>query len=111
MIDALIGGRVHGKPAERTAASGTRYATVKVRVPIRTGEALFVNVIAFDEEVITVLLALSDRDSVAIAGELTPKAYSDKDGIPRPSLDLLAHQVTTEYHVARKRRIVSGEAA
>jgi single-stranded DNA-binding protein len=106
MIDALIGGRIHGSPAERTAAGGSRYATAKVRVPTRTGDALFVNVIAFDEGAITALLALSDHDSVAIAGELTPKVWTDKEGTARPSLDLVAHQVTTEYHVSRKRQAV-----
>jgi len=106
MIDALIGGRIHGAPAERNSAAGTRYAAAKVRVPTRAGDALFVNVITFDETAMTALLALSDHDSVAIAGELTPKVWTDKDGTARPSLDLVAHQVTTEYHVSRKRQAV-----
>lgn len=105
MIDALIAGRIYGKPAERTATSGSRFATAKVRVSIRTGEGLFVNVIAFDAEAIRVLLALSDGDSVALAGELTPKVWTDKEGNARPSLDLLAHGVLTPYHVARKRKV------
>lgn len=106
MIDALLGGRVYGKPAERTTAGGKPYATVKVRVPTRAGEALFVNVIAFDEYPVKALLSLSDGDSIALAGELTPKVYTDKEGNARPSLDLLAHGVLTQYHVARKRKLL-----
>ncbi|MGB6488764.1 MAG: hypothetical protein WBE91_17930, partial [Steroidobacteraceae bacterium] len=59
---------------------------------------------------VTALLALQDGDSGALAGELTPKVYTPQSGEPRPSLDLLAHAVLTEYHIARKRNAVQ-EAA
>jgi single-stranded DNA-binding protein len=111
MIDALIAGTVHGKPAERTASSGKPYATAKIRVPTRAGETLFVNVIAFDAEPVRALLALSEGDSAALAGELTARAYADRDGNPRPSLDLLARSVLTPYHVARKRKAVRDAGA
>ncbi len=111
MIDALIAGRLHGKPAERQASNGTAYATAVIRVSTRTGETFFVNVIAFDELAVRALLALADGDSAALTGELTPKVYTPKEGPPRPALDLLAHAVLTEYHVIRKRVAVRGEAA
>lgn len=107
MIDALIAGRIYGKPSERTSNNGNYYAVAKVRVSVRDGEAYFVNVIAFDEAAIGALLALSDGDSVALSGELTPKVYQPKEGPPRPSLDLLAHAVLTAYHVSRKRQAVT----
>jgi single-stranded DNA-binding protein len=108
MIDALISGRIHRAPQARSSNSGKRYATATVRTATRDGNALFVNVIAFEESAANALLALSDGDSVALAGELTPKVYTPQNGEPRPSLDLLAHAVLTEYHVARKRRAVQG---
>jgi single-stranded DNA-binding protein len=108
MIDALIAGKLHGKPATRTSKNGNSFATSKVRASTREGETLFVNVIAFDEDAVTALLALSDGDSVALTGELTPKVYTPQNGEPRPSLDLLAHAVLTPYHVARKRKAVRG---
>jgi hypothetical protein len=111
MIDALIAGRLHGKPSERTSSNGNRYATAKVRVSVRTGEAYFVNVIAFADAAADALLALTDGDSVALTGELTPKVYVPASGEPRPSLDLLAHAVLTEYHVTRKRQAMKEEAA
>ncbi len=106
MIDALIAGRIYGKPAERSATSGKPYATAKVRVATRAGDTLFVSVIAFDKDAIKALLALADGDSVALTGELTAKAWVDKEGNARPSLDLLAHAVLTPYHVAHKRNAI-----
>lgn len=106
MIDALIGGTVHGAPKSRTSGAGNPFATAVVRAGARDGSAIFVNVIAFDGAACSALLALSAGDTVAIAGELTPKVYTPQNGEPRPSLDLLAHCVLTEYHVARKRKAV-----
>ena len=111
MIDALIAGRLYGAPSERTSSNGNTYATAKVRVSVRSGEAYFVNVIAFAPPAIAALLALSDGDSVALSGELTPKTWTDKQGEARPSLDLLAHAVLTEYHVVRKRQAMREDAA
>lgn len=109
MIDALIAGRIHGKPGQRTSSNGNPFATAKLRVSVRTGETYFVNVIAFAEQAISALLALSDGDSVALAGELTPKVYTPANGDPRASLDLLTHAVLTEYHVIRRRQAMNRE--
>ncbi len=54
------------------------------------------------------LLALDDGDSISIARALTPKAWDDKSGEARPSLDMVAQAVLTAYHVARKRQNVKG---
>ena len=103
MIDGLIAGRIYGKPTERTSKTGKPFALAKVRAAGGDGESLFVNVIAFDAAPCTALLALGDGDSVALSGSLTPKTWTDKEGNTRPSLDLVAHQVLTTYHVTRKR--------
>lgn len=107
-IDALIQGHVHRTPQARTSANGRRFATANVRTATRDGAAVFVSVIAFSDSAVTALLALEDGDSVALAGELTPKVYTPRDGgEPRPSLDLVAHRVLTEYHVTRKRKAMA----
>ena len=106
MIDALIAGRVCGQPAERTSKNGKPFAVAKVRAAGGDGESLFVNAIAFDEAPCKALLALSDGDSVALSGSLTPKVWTDKEGNTRPALDLVAHQVLTSYHSTRKRAAV-----
>ena len=53
-----------------------------------------------------VMLALGDGDSVALAGSLTPKVWTDKEGNSRPAVDLVAHKLLTAYHVTRKRNAV-----
>ena len=103
MIDTLLSGRLHGQPTARTGKSGKPFAVAKVRAAGGDGEALLVSVIAFDEAPCKALLALSDGDSVALSGSLTPKVWTDKEGNTRPALDLVAHQVLTAYHVTRRR--------
>jgi single-stranded DNA-binding protein len=100
-----------GAPKSRISANGNRFATAVVRASTRDGNAIFVNVIAFDVAAVTALLALGEGDSVALSGELTPRVYTPQNGEPRPSLDLLAHAVPSEYHVMRKRQAVREEAA
>lgn len=46
------------------------------------------------------------RGEIAISGELTVETYTDKNGVARPSLDLLAHTVLTGCNVQRKREAV-----
>lgn len=104
MIDALIGGKLYGKPVQRTGSSGKPFVTCKVRTPVGDGlESIFVNVIAFSQDVTAALLALDDGDSVSLSGSLTPKTWTDKNGAARPALDLVAHAAVTAYHVTRKR--------
>ncbi|MBK8664994.1 MAG: single-stranded DNA-binding protein [Burkholderiales bacterium] len=111
MIDALIGGKLHGTPQQRTGQSGKPFTVAKIRASAGDGESLFVSVIAFSQSAQTALLALGDGESVALSGALTPKVWTDKDGTARPSLDLVAHAVLTSYHVTRKRQAVAGATA
>ena len=112
MIDALIAGKVHGTPTERTASNGKTYCTAKVRVADKDGGTLWVNVVAFAAPTVRTVLALGNGDSVALAGELSASVYTPPGGEPRPSLSLLAHTALTAFHVSRKRKAaerISGE--
>ncbi|TDN69315.1 single-stranded DNA-binding protein [Paraburkholderia sp. BL10I2N1] len=111
MIDGLVGGRLYGEAQIRTGQNGKRFVTCKVRATAGDGETLFVNVIAFDDDVQTALLALSDADSVALTGALTPKVWTDKNGLVKPALDMVAHGLLTAYNVRRKRQALGGDAA
>lgn len=111
MIDGLIGGKMHGKAQQRTGQSGKPFVTAKVRTPLADGESIFVNVIAFSDSAGAALLALDDGDSIAISGALTPKVWTDRSGTAKPALDMIAHAVTTAYHVTRKRRAVQAGPA
>jgi single-stranded DNA-binding protein len=105
LIDALIAGKLYGKPEQRTSANtGKTFFTAKVRVPVADGEAIFCNVICFSQTAGRALMALDDGAAVALAGSLTPKAWTDKNtGEPRAGLDLVAQEVLTAYHVTRRR--------
>lgn len=110
MIDGLIGGKLHGKPVQRTGQSGRPFVTCKVRTSTGGEAVLFVNVIAFSERVGAILLALDDGDSVSLSGPLTPKVWTDSKGESRPVLDMVAHAALTSYHVTRKRQAVGKPA-
>ncbi|MBR8257694.1 single-stranded DNA-binding protein [Burkholderia ambifaria] len=111
MIDGLISGKMYNKPTERVGPSGKAFVVAKVRVPVGDSEALFVNVIAFLDGAKVALLALDDGDSVALAGTLTPKVWTDRNGDSKPALDMVAHAVLSAYHVKRKRAAVQGANA
>ena len=110
MIDGLVGGRLYGEAQIRTGQNGKRFVTCKVRATTGDGDTLFVNVIAFDDEVQTGLLALNDADSVSLSGALTPKVWTDKNGLVKPALDMVAHGLLSAYHVRRKRAAMGSEA-
>ena len=106
MIDAIVSGKVYGKPAQRNSKTGAAFTVAKLRVATSASESLFVNVIAFSESAQAALLALDDGDAAALAGTLTPKVWTDRDGNTRPALDLVAAQVLTAYGLGKKRAAV-----
>ena len=111
MIDALIGGKLCGQAKEHTSKSGNLFVTAKVRTPMADGESIFVNVICFSQTAAEALLAMSDGDSVALSGSLTPKVWQPANGEARPALDMQAHAVLSAYHVKRKREAMVNEAS
>lgn len=104
MIHALITGRIHGTPAQRTSQTGKYFVVASVRATAGNNEALFVSVIAFDEQPQAALLALCDGEAVSLSGALTPKVWTSKSGEARPSLDMVAHAALSAHTVARKRK-------
>lgn len=108
MIDALITGKLHGVPQQRTAKTGRTFTTAKLRVP--TGEdSTFCNVIAFDQGTQDALMTLGAGEAVALAGELKVSTWTDKSGTTRPSLDLVASKALTQYHLTKRRRTMQPE--
>lgn len=77
MIDALISGRLAADPKPGTSKNGNTYATARVLVTANTEDRLSVSVIAFDTATVAALLAMGSGDAVALAGELTPKVWTD----------------------------------
>ena len=93
MIDGLVAGRLYGDCEQRTDKTGRPFTVVKLRASTAEGDMLFVNVIAFDAGVCDRLQSLCDGDSVTLAGSLTPRVWTDKQGAARPALDMVAHRL------------------
>jgi single-stranded DNA-binding protein len=102
-IEALITGKLHKRAEERTGRSGRPFVVASVRAVAGEGESLFVNVCAFSESACLALLALDAGDSLAVAGSMTPKAWTDREGTVRPSVDMVAAQVMTLYGLKKRR--------
>ena len=93
MIDGLVAGKILGDPEERRGKGETLFVVAKVLAQTGEGETLIVNVIAFDDAPCTALLQLQEGDSLAVAGSLTPKVWTDKQGNTKPALDMVAQRV------------------
>lgn len=93
MIDGLVAGRLYGDCEQRTDKTGRPFTVAKVRASAAEGDVLFVNVIAFDVVVCAGLQKLRDGDSVSLSGSLTPRVWTDKQGVTRPALDMVAHHL------------------
>ena len=109
MIDALLTGKLAASPEARTASNGNRYCITRVWVSTGAEDRLSVSVIAFDPDTVTGLLAMAKDETVALAGEFTPKVWTDRDGNAKPSADLKAHALLTPYHVNRKRQAIANQ--
>ena len=107
MMDALLTGRLAADPKAGTSKNGKPYATARVLVANGEDRAS-VSVIAFDPATVAALLALTAGDAVALAGELTLRTWTAKDGTAHPAADMKAHALLTPYHVTRKRKAMQG---
>lgn len=101
MIDGLVAGRLMGDASRRVDKAGRTYIVARALARNRADEEFIVNVIAFDEAPGAALLALADGDALTLAGALTPKVWTDKQGVARPSLDMIATRVLTVQDASR----------
>jgi hypothetical protein len=102
MIDGLVAGRLMGDASRRVDKAGRTYIVARALARNRADEEFIVNVIAFDDAPGAALLALADGDALTLAGALTPKVWVDKQGVHRPSLDLIATRVMSALDAARQ---------
>jgi hypothetical protein len=93
MIDGLVAGRLYGDAEQRIDKAGKPFTVAKVRANTADGETLFVNVIAFEASVCAALRALLDGDSLALTGSITPRVWTDKQGVTKPALDMVAQRI------------------
>lgn len=110
MIDAILTGRLAIDPTPGTSRNGNPYATARIQATTNAEDRLTISVITFDTDTMAGLLALTTGDAVTLAGELTPKVWTDTDSNAHPSADLKAYKLLTAYHVTRKRKAMEGDA-
>lgn len=101
MISALIQGTLH-KPAVQRMGK-VPFVTAVVRTPHDGNEAIFVQVIAFEETACRALLAPHDRAPVALAGTLSVGIWVQDDVTPRPQIKMVANAVLTLASARRQR--------
>lgn len=101
MIDGLIAGRLMGDASRRVDKTGRTYIVARALARNKADEEFIVNVIAFDDAPCAALMALADGDALCLAGPLTPKVWTDKQGNTRPSLDMVATRVLTSFDAHR----------
>lgn len=104
MIDALIAGHLIGKPQVRMSKANKPFVTFRLRAAMKSGDSVFISGISFSQGIAAALGEMDDGDAVAMAGELVLTTYTDKAGQVRPGVDLTAHTLTTEYHIARRKK-------
>ncbi|AOG23858.1 single-stranded DNA-binding protein [Acidovorax sp. RAC01] len=92
MIDGIVAGRLHTDAEQRVDKFGKAFTVVKMKASTGEGESVLVNVIAFDGACQDALRRLREGDAVALAGTLTPRVWTDKQGNARPALDMVAHR-------------------
>lgn len=90
-------GNVCGKPEMRTTASGGYVCTFTVAVnrPRRgdRSEADFFRVSAWEKQGEACANYLDKGSKVFVSGTISASAYTDRNGAPRASLELSAHEV------------------
>ena len=103
MINGLVAGKLLGPAEPRRDKAGKPFAVAKVLAASGDGETLIVNVIAFESAVCAALQALGEGEPLALAGGLSPRVWTDKQGNTRPALDMVAHRVLTAYDASNTR--------
>lgn len=82
-----------GEASRRVDKTGRGFVVARVLARNRADEEFIVNVIAFDDAPGKALLALADGEALSLTGALTPRVWTDKQGVVRPSLDMIAARV------------------
>ncbi len=109
MIDGLIAGRLHTQPKTLVGKAKKAFVVAKIRAVAGDGTTLFVNAICFEPQACEQLLALQLGDAVAVSGAISPKAWTDKEGAAKATMDVNVSVVLSEFHLNRKRKAMEPE--
>ena len=106
MIRAEVVGNVGKQPELRQTKTGkqmTRFGVASTKtVEGRDPQTSWVNVLCFDEQAVNVCERIAKGDRVIVSGRMEVETYSDKDGVERTSVNLLADDVGVSLRFGRK---------
>jgi single-stranded DNA-binding protein len=94
-------------PQARTAANGKPFATANLHVATEGGESVSVSVIAFSAASAEMLLAHKRGDIVCVTGPASLSRWSDREGVERHGLKMVASRVLSPHQAARQREKIS----
>lgn len=104
MLNAHIAGTLTADPVHRTTANGAAYITANVRVPVEGGDAQFVAVVAFEEDVRAALAGMVKGDPVSLCGPAKLRTWTGRDGGEKHGLSVLALRVIGGKPERRRRQ-------
>lgn len=104
MIRALIVGELRANPQQRTTKTGNPYAIARVSVPMGDQGRVNCSLISFEADAVKRLMELKEGATISAAGTLKAGIYEPPNGPPRPSLDLVADEVTSTTPRPRKQK-------
>lgn len=102
MIRALIVGELRANPQQRTTKTGNPYAIARVSVPMGDQGRVNCSLISFEADAVKRLMELKEGATISAAGTLKAGVHEPPNGTPRPSLDLVADEVTSTTPRPRK---------
>jgi single-stranded DNA-binding protein len=94
MIRALVTGKLHDAPQQRTSANGKTYTTAKLRADGKDGSTVWCSIIAFNAEGER-LATLQQGAALSVSGRAEVSAWSDKQGEPKAGLSLMVDELAT----------------
>jgi single-stranded DNA-binding protein len=111
MLSVLAQGTLVSDPQRRISAAGKPFCTALLRVPADDAEALLLNAIAFELDIVDQLTGLKKGDSCAVTGRGRLTAWTGRDGTERHGLGLTVDNVLTIYQAGKRRKVQAASRA
>lgn len=105
----IASGTLLRDPERRTSVHGNTYTQALLRVPVEGEETLVVFVVAFSSTAAEALLAHQRGDQIAVTGRSKLRSWTDKDGVEKHGLSVVAEAILSPYQLEKRKRRVRGE--
>lgn len=94
MNHAMIAGRLGSDPETRFTSNGQKVTTFRVGCRSRKDETIWWRVTVWGDQFDKMLQYFKKGSAIIVQGEMTkPEIYTDKEGKPQVSMQLIAHHL------------------